>query len=89
VPYVASDAGSLLAGWLSGHTIALGWTMDRARKTVIVAGMLCMSAGIPAALTDNSTVALAFISLMLFGLQAWINNVQTIPGARLPDPSRA
>ncbi len=35
VPYVAADAGSLLGGWASGYLISRGWSVDRARKTVI------------------------------------------------------
>src|ERR1700752_785929 len=32
VPYVAADIGSLSGGWLSGHLIACGWSVDRGRK---------------------------------------------------------
>ena len=38
-----------------------------------------MVAGIPAALTNNALIALAFISVVTFGFQSWINNVQTLP----------
>ena len=85
VPYVAADAGSLLGGWLSGHLIGRGWTADRARKTVIVAGAVLMSAGILAALADSTVAALAFISVVLFGFQSWINNVQTLPSDLFPE----
>jgi ACS family hexuronate transporter-like MFS transporter len=85
VPYVAADAGSLVGGWLSGHLIARGWTADRARKSVIVAGALLMSAGILAALSGSAAAALAFISVVLFGFQSWINNVQTIPSDLFPE----
>lgn len=89
VPYVAADAGSLVGGWLSGHLIGRGWTVDSARKAVILAGMLCMAAGIPAAMAESATVALAFISLVLFGFQSWINNVQTIPSDVFPEAAVA
>ena len=85
VPYVAADAGSLVGGWLSGHFIARGWTADRARKSVIVAGALLMSAGILAALSESAAAALAFISVVLFGFQSWINNVQTMPSDLFPE----
>src|SRR6185295_3969589 len=35
VPYVAADAGSLFGGWMSGHLIGRGWSVNRARKSVI------------------------------------------------------
>jgi len=79
VPFLAADAGSLLGGWLSGRLIRSGWSTDRARKSVVLMGALLMTAGIPAALTSDAMVALAFISLVTFGFQTWINNVQTLP----------
>ena len=85
VPFVAADAGSLLGGWLSGHLIARGWSVDRARKSVMIGGMLCMCTGILAAAAESAMVALAFIAVVLFGFQAWINNVQTLPSDYFPD----
>jgi ACS family hexuronate transporter-like MFS transporter len=38
VPYVAAGAGSLSGGWLSGYLIRRGWTINKARKLVIVIG---------------------------------------------------
>ena len=79
VPYVAADAGSLLGGWLSGFLINRGWSVDRARKVVIVFAALLMPAGVIAAFVSSPMVALALIGVVLFGFQVWINNVQTMP----------
>jgi ACS family hexuronate transporter-like MFS transporter len=79
VPYLAADAGSLLGGWCSGFLIARGWSVDRARKGVILFGALLMPAGVLAAFATDPMVALALIGVVLFGFQAWINNVQTLP----------
>ena len=79
VPYLAADAGSLLGGWFSGFLIARGWSVDRARKAVIVAGAVLMLAGAGAAFVDDPLAALALIGIVLFGFQVWINNVQTLP----------
>lgn len=84
VPYVAADAGSLLGGWASGYLISRGWSVDRARKTVIAAAALLMPAGIFAAFAESPFVALALIALVLFGFQVWINNVQTLPSDFFP-----
>jgi ACS family hexuronate transporter-like MFS transporter len=43
-----------------------------------------MLAGIPAALAANAITALLFISIVTFGFQSWINNVQTIPSDLVP-----
>jgi MFS transporter, ACS family, hexuronate transporter len=79
VPYVAADAGSLLGGWFSGFLISRGWSVNAARKAVIVFAALLMPAGILAAFAENPLTALALIGLVLFGFQVWINNVQTLP----------
>jgi ACS family hexuronate transporter-like MFS transporter len=79
VPYVAADAGSLLGGWFSGFLISRGWSVNRARKAVIIFAALLMPAGILAAFVENPLTALALIGLVLFGFQVWINNVQTLP----------
>lgn len=89
VPYVAADVGSLSGGWLSGHLIARGWSVDRARKTVILIAAFLMPAGILAAFVDDPLVALALIGVVLFGFQVWINNVQTLPSDLFPDKAVA
>jgi MFS transporter, ACS family, hexuronate transporter len=85
IPFLAADAGSLFGGWLSGHLMVRGWTLDGARKTVIVCSMLLMCCGIPAALTGSATLALLFIAIVLFGFQSWISNVQTLPSDYFPE----
>jgi MFS transporter, ACS family, hexuronate transporter len=85
LPYVAADAGSLFGGWASGALIARGWPANRARKSVILLGTLCMSMGLLAARTHTAAGALSLIAIVLFGFQAWINNVQTMPSDWFPD----
>ncbi len=46
IPYLAADIGSLSGGWLSGYLITRGWSVDRARKSVILGAALLMPAGI-------------------------------------------
>ncbi|HKB68492.1 MAG TPA: MFS transporter [Pyrinomonadaceae bacterium] len=89
VPYVAADAGSLSGGWASGYLITLGWSVDRARKVVILIAALLMPAGIFAAFARDAMVALALIGVVLFGFQVWINNVQTLPSDFFPDKAVA
>lgn len=89
VPYAAADAGSLSGGWLSGYLIGRGWTVDRARKFVIVIAALLMPAGILAAIAQDAMVALILIGVVLFGFQVWINNVQTLPSDFFSDKAVA
>ena len=85
VPYVAADAGSLFGGWMSGYLIGRGWSVNRARKSVILLGTVCMTAGLLAARTQTAAAALACIAVVLFGFQTWINNVQTMPSDYFPE----
>src|SRR6266581_1960184 len=84
VPYVAADAGSLSGGWLSGYLIKHGWSVDRARKAVIVGAALLMPAGIFAVRAQRAMTALALMCVVLFAFQVWINNVQTLPSDFFP-----
>ena len=84
VPFVAADAGSLFGGWFSGFLIGRGWSVDRARRAVIVFAACLMPAGIAAAFVGDSMLALGLIGVVLFGFQVWINNVQTLPSDFFP-----
>lgn len=84
IPYLAADIGSLLGGWLSGYLIARGWSVDRARKTVIAGAALLMPAGIFAVRAEDPMTALALMCVVLFAFQVWINNVQTLPSDFFP-----
>ena len=89
IPFVAADAGSLFGGWLSGHLIASGWSVDKARKVTIAGASVLMLFGIPAAFEHSSTLALALISIVLFGFQSWIGNVQTLCSDYFPQSAVA
>lgn len=79
VPFLAADIGSLSGGWTSGHLIARGWSLERARKSILAVSAILMSLGLFAAGVKSTGAALALISAVLFGFQAWINNVQVLP----------
>lgn len=80
VPYLAADAGSLIGGAASGWLMSRGWSVNRARKTVLVPAAALMCCGIGVAALRDPYQILGVISLVTFGFQAWINNVQTLPG---------
>ena len=89
LPFVAADAGSLMGGWLSGHLITRGWTVNRSRKSVIFVGAILMTAGILAARAESAAAALGWIAVVMFGFQSWINNVQTMPSDCFPEQAVA
>lgn len=85
IPYLAADIGSLSGGFASGFLIARGWSVNRARKTVMGVASLFTVAGIPAAHAADPIVALVIIGVVLFGFQAWVVNLQTMPSDMFPD----
>jgi MFS transporter, ACS family, hexuronate transporter len=80
VPYVGAAAGSLFGGWLSGHLIQSGWTVNAARKSTIVLGSGIMAPLLVAsAFASDPLIAVHLIAVALFGYQIVINNIQTLP----------
>jgi len=83
-PFVAAALGALAGGATSGFLLRRGWDVNRARKTAIVTGTVFMMAGVLAAYAESPYVALAWLSLTLFGFQFWVGNVQTLPSDYFP-----
>jgi ACS family hexuronate transporter-like MFS transporter len=78
-PFLMAGIGSLSGGWLSGFLISKGKTVNFSRKTAIIIPTLLMPLGILANYLSGAIEALIAISLVLFGFQFWVNNIQTLP----------
>jgi ACS family hexuronate transporter-like MFS transporter len=85
LPFLAAGIGALSGGYASGALISRGWTVDRARKAVMIFGALLTSAGILAMRASDPYVALAWMAVVLFGFQVWVNNLQTLPSDFFPN----
>jgi ACS family hexuronate transporter-like MFS transporter len=85
MPFLAAGVGALSGGYASGALISRGWTVDRARKVVMAVGALLTSAGLLAMRAQDPYVALAWMSVVLFGFQVWVNNLQTLPSDFFPN----
>jgi ACS family hexuronate transporter-like MFS transporter len=83
-PFLAAGVGALGGGWASGFLIQRGWTVDRARKTVMTVGALLTPAGILAVRAESPYTALALMGVVLLGFQMWVNNLQTLPSDFFP-----
>jgi ACS family hexuronate transporter-like MFS transporter len=83
-PFLCAGIGALTGGWASGHLIGKGWSIDRARKTVMIVGALLTPAGILAMRAESPYAALVFMGIVLFGFQVWVNNLQTLPSDFFP-----
>jgi ACS family hexuronate transporter-like MFS transporter len=79
VPFVAADLGNFTGGFISGYCIRKGMTVLQARRWVCAVSCLPVLFGIPAALVGNPYVALALISVALWGYASWSTMGLTLP----------
>jgi len=89
IPFVAVDAGNLGGGWLSGVLVRRGWSLNGARKFVLILGAGAMVAGLPAGLTGNSGLCLALIAAANLGYAAWGTMLLTLPSDLFPSSTVA
>jgi len=82
--YVFASAGSIGGGWLSGHLIARGWTVNQARKTTLLVCALAVLPVFVASLTAMPWLAVALITLAASAHQAWSANVFSLVGDMFP-----
>ena len=80
MPYVGAAAGSLVGGAVAGRFMRRGMTVANARRLAIsIGGMFMLPALIQSAFVTEPGQAIALISVVLFGFQMAISNIQTLP----------
>ncbi|GMG85864.1 MFS transporter [Biformimicrobium ophioploci] len=80
IPYVGAAMGALFGGWFAGRLMKSGWSVNRARKSAVaLGGALMLPALLATTMADTPGMALGLIAIILFGFQAAINNIQTLP----------
>ena len=70
IPFLAVDFGNLGGGWFSGRLLRRGFTLNAARKIVLVFGALGMVAGLPAGFAGRGGEAGACIRHVLEGIKS-------------------
>ncbi len=74
IPYVALAIGNILGGAIPRYLIKQGWTLNRARKTVMfIATCLMPTCFILITIVTSPTWAIVFISIAMFCHAAWAN----------------
>jgi MFS transporter, ACS family, hexuronate transporter len=84
VPYLTADLGCLLGGGMSSYLVKRGWTVDRARKTVMVFSAFLMPAALFVMKAPTAWTAVALISVATFAHQSWSTNMLTLPADIFP-----
>ena len=85
IPFLFADVGTLSGGAISSLLIRRGWSVDAARKVVLITSALLVPVGVGAIVTTQSdAIAIGGISLIAFAFQSWIVNIHTIPSDCFP-----
>jgi len=85
IPFLFADIGTLSGGAISSVLIRKGWSVDRARKIVLITSMALVPIGVLGIVgTRSDALAIASISLIAFSFQSWIANIHTIPSDCFP-----
>lgn len=84
IPFLALDLGYVGGGWTASRLIKRGWSLSRARKTVMAVSAFCMVAAIPAVLAPSTVGFVLLVSVATLGHGAWAANIMTLPGDMVP-----
>jgi len=82
--YLVADVGSVFGGWLSSALIKRGWTVNRARKTALLAAALLIVPTMLAPRATNLWVAVAIVSVAAAAHQWWSANLFTTASDMFP-----
>ena len=82
--YNAATVGSVFGGWLAGRFLNAGWTVNRARKSAMLACALCVVPVLAAAQIQSLWGAIALISLAVAAHQGWSANLLTLASDLFP-----
>ena len=84
IPFLALDLGYMGGGWIASQLIKRGWSLNRARKTVMAVSAFCMVAAIPAVLAPSTVGFVLLVSVATLGHGGWAANIMTLPGDMVP-----
>ncbi len=79
VPFLAADLGNFFGGIASGHLIKRGWSVGKARKTLVVFGAFGMMLLIPTIFTVRLPVILALFTLATFCYASYSTIANVLP----------
>jgi ACS family hexuronate transporter-like MFS transporter len=84
VIYLIADVGSVGGGWISSALIKRGWTVNRARKAVMLAMALLIVPTTFASQAPGMWAAVIIVGVAAAAHQAWSANVYTLASDMFP-----
>jgi ACS family hexuronate transporter-like MFS transporter len=84
IPFLAADAGNFVSGYVSLRLERAGWSVNRTRKTLMVASALLSPIGILAVFVHSLVWTMALISIAIFVWMFWSVAVHTLAGDYFP-----
>ncbi len=84
LPFLAADIGCLFGGGASSLLIRHGWSVDKARKSVMVFSAFLMPAALFVFQAKSPWTAVGLICLATFAHQSWSTNMLTLPADLFP-----
>jgi len=84
VVYLIADAGSVGGGWISSALIKRGWSVNRARKTTMLAMALLIVPTTLAGRAPSMWTAVLIVAVAAAAHQAWSANVYTLASDMFP-----
>jgi ACS family hexuronate transporter-like MFS transporter len=84
VVYLIADVGSVGGGWLSSALIKRGWTVNRARKTTMLAMALLIVPTTLASRAPSMWAAVLIVGVAAAAHQAWSANMYTLASDMFP-----
>lgn len=84
VIYLLADMGSIAGGWLSSSLIRRGYTVNRSRKTAMLACAICVVPIMLAPRVSSLWTAVLLIGLATAAHQGFSSNLLTLPSDMFP-----
>lgn len=84
IPFFTLGVSSLLGGALSDSLVRSGWSIGRARKTVMAAAALLTPVSVLAMWAPDSFWAVTLLGVLMFAHGFWMTNYMTLIGDLFP-----
>jgi ACS family hexuronate transporter-like MFS transporter len=79
IPFIAADLGNFAGGGFSSWLIKRGWSVEKARKAVVIFGALGMAALIPAIYATNLFAIAGLFAIATFAYATYCTMVLVLP----------